>query len=489
MTEKNIDHYSFHTSDVLGVGSFGTVFQGIDLKNNRYVALKMIAKDNLLNDPKGKSGLMTEIKIMKKLNHKNIVQLIDVLETQNNFYIIQELCENGDLSKFLKKNRQVDEKMALNIIINVLEGFYELLKYRIIHRDLKPANILIHNNTYKLADFGFAKIVDNFNPNVLHSQVGTPLYMSPQILRNEQYSMKCDIWSLGFLFYEMLYGQSPWTAQSIPQLVKNIYTQPLVFHDSINQVSDNVKDFITKCLIIQEDERLSWQDVYHHPVFAQYFVQDPKVENLFEEKELSIAMSMREQFGTQQLSINELLRELAEDENKILNIEGFSEIFLAINENLEDEEIQYIFNCIDEESNGQITCENLLDWLNKYDISLEDTYMRSGSNTVYGAPEKKQIQQGLQQNELNQDRQLIQILYDEIKTNNLNLVELFHKFATTSDIMNYQDFTNMMLNYDTTLSDWEIFETFKLFAQNKSDNINLNQFKQVLEQNFQDDYF
>lgn len=78
--------------------------------------------------------------------------------------------------------------MALNIIVDVLQGFYELLKYRIIHRDLKPANILIHNNTYKLAglfiylniiDFGFAKIVDNFNPNVLYSQVGTPLYMSP----------------------------------------------------------------------------------------------------------------------------------------------------------------------------------------------------------------------------------------------------------------------------------------------------------------------
>lgn len=59
----------------------------------------MIAKDNLLNDPKGISGLMTEIKIMQKLNHKNIVQLIDIKETQNNYYIIQELCENGDLSK------------------------------------------------------------------------------------------------------------------------------------------------------------------------------------------------------------------------------------------------------------------------------------------------------------------------------------------------------------------------------------------------------
>lgn len=55
--------------------------------------------------------------------------------------------------RFLKKNRLVNEKMALNIILNVLEGFYELLKYRIIHRDLKPANILIHNNTYKLAGF------------------------------------------------------------------------------------------------------------------------------------------------------------------------------------------------------------------------------------------------------------------------------------------------------------------------------------------------
>ncbi|CAD8048998.1 unnamed protein product [Paramecium sonneborni] len=484
MTEKNIDHYSFHTQDVLGVGSFGTVFQGIDLKSNRIVALKMIAKDNLLNDPKGQNGLMTEIKIMKKLNHKNIVQLIDVLETPNNFYIIQEVCDDGDLSKFLKKNKQVNEKQAIMIIIDVLQGFYELLKYGIIHRDLKPANILIHNNTHKIADFGFAKIVDNFNPNILYSQVGTPLYMSPQILKNEQYSTKCDIWSLGFLFYEILYGITPWKAQSIPQLVKNIYSQPLIFNDQINQVSYNVKDFITKCLIIQENDRLSWHDVFLHPVFAEYFIQSPKVEKLFQ-KELTIAMSMREQFGSQQFSISELLKELAEDENRILTIETFSEIFLDINENLEDEDIRYIFNCIDEQQNGQITCKDLLDWLSKYDIELEDSF--TSNDSINALPDEKQMSQEFNQNDIAQNKQLIQILYDEIKKNNLNLVELFQKFSTSSDTMNYEDFQIMMVSYDATLGEQEIFEAFKLFAFSKKDTIKLNQFKHVLEKNFKDE--
>lgn len=124
-----------------------------------------------------------------------------------------EYCEQ-DLAKYLKKNK-CDEKTAIYILKQLVLGFRELVNQGIIHRDLKPANILVNSKgEFKLADFGFAKFVDHYDSKLLYSIVGTPLYMSPQILNKTQYTTKSDIWSLGFIFYEMLTGTYPWMGVS-----------------------------------------------------------------------------------------------------------------------------------------------------------------------------------------------------------------------------------------------------------------------------------
>ncbi len=93
--------------------------------------------------------------------------------------------------------------------------FKELNSRKIIHRDIKPANILLSENMVKITDFGFARTVSSCMEQAgLFSNVGTPLYMCPQILNNQKFSAKCDIWSLGVIFYEMLNGHTPWTANS-----------------------------------------------------------------------------------------------------------------------------------------------------------------------------------------------------------------------------------------------------------------------------------
>lgn len=87
------------------------------------------------------------------------------------------------------------------MIRQILTGFLPLLKIGIIHRDLKPENILIHDSELKIADFGFAKSLHNFRNQMLTSAVGTPLYMSPQILKEEPYTSKSDVWSIGLIAY------------------------------------------------------------------------------------------------------------------------------------------------------------------------------------------------------------------------------------------------------------------------------------------------
>jgi serine/threonine-protein kinase ULK/ATG1 len=91
----------------------------------------------------------------------------------------------------------------------------------IIHRDLKPANILVKNGGCKISDFGLAK---NMTHNaIMKSIVGTPLYMSPQLLNGTKYTSKSDLWSIGLIYYEMLHGQTPWSANNEIQLLRAIY--------------------------------------------------------------------------------------------------------------------------------------------------------------------------------------------------------------------------------------------------------------------------
>ena len=121
------------------------------------------------------------------------------------------------------KSAKLDEKKAKNILKQIISGIYflissgfsQLIDKGIIHRDLKPANILVNSKgEFKLADFGFAKYVDHFDSKLLHSIVGTPLYMAPQILKKTKYTTKCDIWSIGFIYYELVSSRLPWNGNS-----------------------------------------------------------------------------------------------------------------------------------------------------------------------------------------------------------------------------------------------------------------------------------
>ena len=115
----------------------------------------------------------------------------------------------------------MQEEDAKLFLVQIVEGFLELFNKGIVHRDLKPANILLKNGKIKIADFGFSKLIKNYN-EVLVSCLGTPAYTAPQVLKSENYSSKCDIWSLGVMLYFMVCGKLPWKADSQYELIKMI---------------------------------------------------------------------------------------------------------------------------------------------------------------------------------------------------------------------------------------------------------------------------
>lgn len=110
-----------------------------------------------------------------------------------------------------------------------------------------------------MGDFGLAREVEGFNSSLLKTIAGTPLYMAPQILRKQRYTTKCDIWSVGVIFYELLTGRLPWFAPSEKELYVNITTQPLRLPTNISEWSRQV---LQRMLVVSEPERISWKELF-----------------------------------------------------------------------------------------------------------------------------------------------------------------------------------------------------------------------------------
>lgn len=139
--------------------------------------------------------------------------------------MVLEYCEDGDLKTYLEKNRKnegLSEAEAQTFMRHLTQGYQALLAKNIIHRDIKPANILLKQGVAKLSDFGFSRVVEDPNKTQKLTLLGTPLYTAPEILANKKFSNKCDVWSMGIVFYEMLHGRTPWTGTDLENLRTNI---------------------------------------------------------------------------------------------------------------------------------------------------------------------------------------------------------------------------------------------------------------------------
>ena len=177
---KKIDNYVFSLDDQLGSGSFGRVYKATHLPSNKQFAIKVI--DISTADRKFLQNLQNEIKLMKQVDSIYTVKLFDTFLSKSHFYLITEYCSQGDLRSFFLKNKGLlAERQARSILKDLIRGLRDLASNGVVHRDLKPENILIKDNVYKIADFGFAKSVEDFHAGMLYSCVGSPLYMSPQV--------------------------------------------------------------------------------------------------------------------------------------------------------------------------------------------------------------------------------------------------------------------------------------------------------------------
>ncbi|EGR30075.1 protein kinase domain protein [Ichthyophthirius multifiliis] len=272
---KLVDQKYYIKNHVLGRGNFAETYLATLKENeNQILACKLISKDSLMEklrkskEPESRKkyiidSLKNEVQVWKKLNHPNIVQFIDFSETYNNIYFFLEYCNGKDLQKCLKEKTRLSEEESLIISQQIANGCQYLYQKAIFHRDLKPENILIHNGIAKIADFGFSKAINYDMRDTANSgtSVGTPYYMSPQIILGQDYSIKCDVWSLGVMYYETLYGMVPFQDKnSIESLAQKIQ-QGNIQYPAFVKISNDLKELLQKMLTVEEEKRISMTEV------------------------------------------------------------------------------------------------------------------------------------------------------------------------------------------------------------------------------------
>src|SRR6266498_409077 len=215
--------------------------------------------------------LITELNVLKKVNHPNVVTLHDLFETKKVVYIITDLASGGELFNQLLQKGSYTEKDAANLVQQILKGVEYLHDHEIVHRDLKPENLLFsdktENTNLMITDFGLSKILRH-NNDILMTACGTPGYVAPEVLRQTGHGKPVDVWSVGVIMYTLLCGYTPFWGEDQAALFDSILSGVYYFEEEYwSKISDYAKDLIDKMLAYDADKRITAHEALQHPWF------------------------------------------------------------------------------------------------------------------------------------------------------------------------------------------------------------------------------
>ncbi|CAD8122031.1 unnamed protein product [Paramecium sonneborni] len=261
----------YQIKNELGSGSFGTVYQVIDLSLNKNYACKIISKA-LLQKYNAEKMIRQEIQIQQMITHKNIVKVVNSFEDNNNIYIISEFCSRGTLKQPILPYQ---EKEIFNITHSLLNALDCLHSNNIIHRDLKLENIFINEEgIYKLGDFGWAAYTDQIEPVIC----GTTEYMPPEVVLKQKHDSKVDSWSLGVLIYILVHTNYPFRAQSQSELISQIITNEIIVNKLIDE---DLQILILALLTKDSSQRPTIQQLF----MSKWIKKQMKFYNIFNKYE------------------------------------------------------------------------------------------------------------------------------------------------------------------------------------------------------------
>jgi eukaryotic-like serine/threonine-protein kinase len=246
----------YEIRECLGRGGMGTVYRALDREINEDVALKVLSP-GAMADPRAIERFRNELKLARRIVHKNVCQLYHFGDDHGTYYLVMEYVAGEDLRAILRREGKLGPGTASAIALQVSEGLAEAHRLGIIHRDLKPANIMIdREGGARIMDFGIARSLQTPGVTMAGSLVGTPEYMSPEQVEGREADARSDIYSLGAMLFEMVTGRPPFEADSaLAAALKRRTVEPPEPRAIDPAIPPGLNDVILKCLAREPDGR------------------------------------------------------------------------------------------------------------------------------------------------------------------------------------------------------------------------------------------
>lgn len=250
--------------DVLGTGAFSQVrlAESKDHTGKLY-AIKVIDKKAL----KGKEdSLENEIKVLRRLDHPNVVTLFEAYESKHSVYLVMQLVTGGELFDRIVEKGSYTEKDAADLIKQVLDAVAYMHREGVVHRDLKPENLLYQcqdeDSKIMISDFGLSKMEDS---GIMATACGTPGYVAPEVLAQKPYGKSVDVWSIGVISYILLCGYPPFYDENDANLFAQILKGEFEFDSPYwDDISDPAKEFIRQLMCVDVEKRLTCDESLKH---------------------------------------------------------------------------------------------------------------------------------------------------------------------------------------------------------------------------------
>lgn len=289
MMDSSSPNEVFKFEGEIGEGAYAHVYRAKHIETGFELAVKILKlKESTMR------SLQHEIDVLKKCRSPQIVLYFGTCFPAGELWILTEFCRCGSVKDIMKMTFEtLDESQMSYIVTETLKGLLYLHKMNIIHHDIKAGNILLTADCHvKLADFGVSQQYKTMENIQAKNFIGSPLYMSPEVLRKSTYNQKTDIWSLGITVIEMAEGAPPHVGlTSFEELLRRHERAPPSF-SSPGMWSEEIKDFLGKCLVVDVVERSSPVDLLMHPFLRHGY--GPEVLNSLVEQCIKIQESSKQ---------------------------------------------------------------------------------------------------------------------------------------------------------------------------------------------------
>ena len=456
-TNENIEA-SYQKLKSLGKGSFGEVWLVQHKVLGKQFAMKIIEKNPYIDV----DLIINEINILKKLDHPNILKVLEFHLTNDKFYIITDYLPEGELFDEIDRKSIFSEREAAYIIYQVLSAIRYCHKMRVVHRDVKPENIMIMGREngllhVKLIDFGTAKLFkEGYKNNAL---VGSSYYIAPEVIRGK-YDEACDLWSIGVIMYILLTGFPPFNGDNEDEIIRSVLVGKYdTTSDAYRTLSNNAKDLITKLLKFNPSERITAKDALMHPWFKTAEFTNISRMNSINATMAQAMIKNLEKYKSNNIIKCAVLAYLVHQNTNIRECVNASKLFTEIDLNkdgkLEKNELEFaitkfyglnaaqakaksdiIFSNIDNDNNGYIESEEFIRACIDPKIFTSNNYLVFAFNYFDydkdGAISIQEIENKFYQNLKNQNeenRRQLRTMFDQIDINRDGLIS-FEEFSS-----------------------------------------------------------